>query len=113
MDDLKTVVTPHGLAGGFGAVRKILETIENDIVPVSVVLGEPQMGKRGLYPTISKSKSSSEVRSLMNVLSQCDGCKSVLEIAEKCELASWEVKPIIDTLLLHNLVKIIDQKNLM
>lgn len=81
LDDLD-LVTPSGLQGGFNALSAAIEAIENDITPVSTVPCEPQLGKRGLYPTVSSKGSAEKVRTLMNMLSYCDGTRSLLEIAE-------------------------------
>ena len=52
---------------------------------------EPQMGKRGLYPTISTKNSNDEVTLMMNLISLCDGNNSLLDIAERLNVAIWDV----------------------
>ena len=80
LDDLN-MVTPIGLAGGFNALRQAIELIESNIFLKSTVLCEPQLGKRGLYPTLSTKESGVQVQAMMNLISYCDG-RSLLEIAE-------------------------------
>ena len=75
------MVTPIGLAGGFNALRQAIELIESNIFLKSTVLCEPQLGKRGLYPTLSTKESGVQVQAMMNLISYCDG-RSLLEIAE-------------------------------
>ena len=104
LDDLINVVTPDGLEGGYEALRLSIEVIENNCYPRVTVLGEPQLGKRGLYPTISTKNSASETRLLMNLITWSDGNHSLLEIAEKCNTPIWELYPLIKKLLIHKLL---------
>ncbi len=80
LDDLN-FITPKGLEGGFQAVKQAIEVIENNYHLNVTVLGEPQLGKRGLYPTFSTKESGLQVRMMMNLISYCDG-RTLLEIAE-------------------------------
>ena len=53
LDNLEDVVTPEGLDGGYWVLRRTIEALENNKNYKVTVLCEPQMGKRGLYPTLS------------------------------------------------------------
>lgn len=82
LDTLGGVVTASGLSGGYCALQKAISIIENDYTPMVVTIGEPQLGKRGLYPDLSKVGSSSGIRTMMDAISYCDGTMSLLEIAD-------------------------------
>jgi len=82
LDDL-TLVTPAGLQGGFDAIRKCIELIEANRTYRSTTLGEPQLGRRGLYPTLSTRGSGFAVRSLMNVLAYADGTRDLVQLADE------------------------------
>jgi len=97
LDDLR-LVTPTGLAGGFLAYKRIVECIEGNCYPRVSVLCEPQLGKRGLYPTLSTKKSAKEVRTTMNLIAYCDGSSSLLEIAERIGQPMWELLPLVERL---------------
>lgn len=97
LDDLH-LVTPTGLAGGFLAYKHILECIEADCYPRITVLCEPQLGKRGLYPTLSSKKSGEDIRIMMNLIAYSDGYLSLLEIAERIGQPMWELLPIVERL---------------
>lgn len=97
LDDLK-LVTPAGLLGGYNVLKKSIECLELNETLCSAVLCEPQLGKRGLYPTISTKSSGSEVRDMMNFLAYCDGSSSNLEIAEKINIPLWELEGTIEKL---------------
>ena len=103
LDDL-ALMTPEGLEGGFTVLRKTIEAIEHNCTPQVTVLGEPQLGKRGLYPTLSTKTSGYEVRAMMDLIAYCDGAHSLLAIAEIIGVPMWELAPIYQKLLEHGLV---------
>ena len=98
LDDLD-FVTPIGLEGGYNALKKAIKIIEKNVYLKSSVLGEPQLGKYGLYPTISTKTSGEQVRSMMNLLSYCDNQNSLLDIAELLDEPFWELWPIVEKLV--------------
>jgi aminopeptidase-like protein len=106
LDDLETVVTPKGLDGGYWAIRRAIEVIERNKNYSISVLGEPQLGKRGLYPTISTKTSANEVKLMMNFISLCDGKTSLLQIADRLNVAIWDLYEICEKLEEHNLLNI-------
>ena len=105
LDDLKNVVTPEGLNGGYWALRRAIEAIEKNKTYRVTVLGEPQMGKRGLYPSLSTRKLSEQPRLMMDIISLCDGKSSLIEIAEKINVPVWTLYDLIETLVSHNLLE--------
>ena len=104
LDNLDNVVTPKGLDGGYWALRRALELIEKNNIYKVNILCEPQMGRRGLYPTLSKKNSGDQTRLIMNLLSYCDGEHSLIDIAEKINLPAWDLYESIETLISHNLI---------
>ena len=109
LDDLETVVTPDGLAGGFSAVIRCIEAFERNVYPKATVLGEPQMGRRGLYPTLGHGNISNVQRLVMDALSLSDGSTSLLEIAERCRQPCWQLYEVFDLLEAEGLVEIHQQ----
>jgi aminopeptidase-like protein len=85
------LVTEKGLNDSLELYIKCLDVFEKNCKPRINVFCEPQLGKRGLYPSVSTSKSGIKVRNLMNVISFCDGENSLLDISEKCNLSFSEV----------------------
>jgi len=98
LDDL-TLVTPRGLAGGFEAIRQAIEVIEHNVKLRATVHCEQQLGKRGLYPTLSTKDTHAQIRTMMNLISYCDG-RTLLDIAEIIDEPVdmlWEIlKPLIE-----------------
>ena len=106
LDDLINVVTPEGLEGGYIALKRAIEVLEENMYPKVNVFCEPQLGKRGLYPTLSTKSSGDEVRLMMDLISWSDGSKSMLEIAELCDVPIWDLYSIIKVLCDHQLLSL-------
>jgi len=106
LDDLENVVTPNGLEGGYTALKKAIEVIENNKIYKVKVLCEPHMGKRGMYPTISTKNSDNQVKLMMNLISFCDGHNSLLDIADKLNIPIWNLYEIIENLLQENILEV-------
>lgn len=53
----------------------------------TVLPGEPQMGRRGLYPATGvKHSSPDDVRGMMNVIAFADGRHDVVDLCDKTGL---------------------------
>ena len=98
LDDL-SLVTPSGLQGGLNMMKAVIDELEGIPRWRSTVLGEPQMGKRDLYPTTSTSTSGHEVYDMMNVLAFCDGTHDTEELANICGISESQTNEIVSKLL--------------
>lgn len=106
LDDLDRVVTPKGLGDSFAFYRAMLEALEAATVPRAVALGEPQLGRRGLYSNLSHKGSSVGARALLDVLSLCDGSRDIDALADDLDLSRDAVTALIATLVEHQLVTV-------
>lgn len=97
LDNLK-LVTPAGLHGGFDVLRSCLQLVEANELWRSVMAGEPQLGRRGLYPQTSYKGSAESVRSMMNVLAYCDGQHDIVDLCARTGCTSSEVVTILEKL---------------
>ena len=82
LDDLINVVSEKGLEGGFNALWKAIEALENNSYPKATILCEPQLGKRNLYPTLLTEHTNFNVRQILDLITWSDGEHSLIEIAE-------------------------------
>jgi aminopeptidase-like protein len=81
-DDLD-FVTPDQLVGSLRALLEIVDVLENDrVLRNTSPHGEPQLGKRGLYPTVGGRSADDEVMAMLWTLAYADGSTSLLEISE-------------------------------
>jgi aminopeptidase-like protein len=97
-------VTSDGLEGGYQALYRALELIENNIKLKITVTCEPNLGKRGLYSTLSIKGHVSPAKRILDILSYCDGELSVLEIAELLSVPFWELMPTVEQLMAYGLL---------
>jgi aminopeptidase-like protein len=97
LDDLN-LVTPAGLQGGLNMMKSVVKILENEKRWNSSTACEAQLGKRGLYPSLSTAESAKEVAGLVNVLAHCDGTWSEREIAELCALSESQIHEQIEVL---------------
>lgn len=103
-DKLGTVVTAQGLASSLQFYRELIKRIESKRFPRARHLGEPQLGRRGLYPNTSIKGVYAGVQPLLDVLSMCDGYQSISEIAGAIGLGEPDVTELLDLAMLHDLV---------
>ena len=98
-------ITPKGLAGSYLALLRMVEILEKNRNFKTTTYCEPQLGKRGLYPSLSHKGSTSNTKPMMNLISYCDGKRSLLEIAEIISVPFWELLEITEQLSTHGLLK--------
>ena len=80
-DDL-AYVRPAELADAFVALVELVDVLENNRTYRNLSpYGEPQLGKRGLYPTVGGKSASDAVMAMLWALAYSDGSASLLDIA--------------------------------
>ena len=104
MDNL-SVISQAGLEGALGALQKCIDGIENNRSWQSTVRGEPQLGKRGLYPTIGNKGVDASVRAMMNFLAYADGINDLISIADQIKVPVSSLFPIVDRLQKEGLIE--------
>ena len=98
------LVTLRGCLGGLNVARKAIEILLKRTYPKYKVLCEPQMGKRGLYPTLSTKNEKKLTRSYMDFLQFSDGTNSLEKISKLIKLDLKSVKKIYSILHKNNLI---------
>ena len=98
------LVTLKGCVGGFNVVRKSIEILLERVYPKCQIMCEPQMGRRGLYPTLSNKNENKLSRSYMDFLQYADGTNSLEKISNLIKLDLNSVKKIYNILFKNNLI---------
>lgn len=108
-DDL-TLVTPTGLEGAARILRRCIELLEVNRVYKVVQPGEPQLGKRGLYPTTSVRGSADSARSTLSVLAYCDGGHDLIDLSDVVNLPVEQVRQIVEKLDRAGVIRDVDEE---
>lgn len=105
------LVTEKGLSDSLELYKKCINIFEKNCIPKVKVLGEPQLGKRGLYPTISTKGSGMVVRNMMNFIAYADGTNDLVDICNIIKVPIWETSDFLEKLLNNDIFSIEDIKN--
>jgi aminopeptidase-like protein len=99
LDDL-ALVTPSGLQGGFETLKSCIEQIEDVPRYATTSLCEPQLGRRGLYPTLSSSVVPLRRAKLhQDIIAYSDGTMNAAELASLLDVTESDVNEAIRTLV--------------
>lgn len=96
-------VRPEALADAFAVVTRVIDVLERDRRLRNVIgRGEPQLGRRGLYPT--GPDAHAQLMALLWTLNLSDGEHSLLDIARRAGVPFAQVAGAADTLREHGLL---------
>ena len=100
-------MTEKGLNESLKLYLKIIETINTNHFYETNVIGEPQLGRRNLYPKVSDKKTWQKVKNLINIISFCDGKNDLIDI---CELLKIQYSECISIIKLYESLDLIEIK---
>ena len=96
-DDLK-LISPAGFQGSFDVMTEVIQALEHNACYKMTVCCEPQLGKRGLYPTLSQKNSYDKVETMMNFIAYADGKMDLVDISDTIHVPINELIPLVDKL---------------
>ena len=97
-DNLDFVSAPH-LADSLATLLEAIDLLENDLRFVNLSpMGEPQLGRRGLVPSLGGKTAKDDQLALLWVLNLSDGTNGVLDIAERSGLPFDAIRRAVDAL---------------
>lgn len=79
--DNLNLITQQGLSQTLDVYKRCVEVLEANRVYQNAYACEPQLGKRGLYPTVSEKGSGRSVRGMMNLIAYADGEDDLLTVS--------------------------------
>jgi aminopeptidase-like protein len=106
LDDL-TLISPTGLAGGFTAIQQFIALLEKNHTYQVTITCEPQLGRRGFYPTLGGRDVVNSVKSVSNVLAYADGTRDLVDIATQIGISPAEAVDIADRLREAGLLELV------
>lgn len=107
--DNLTYISPEGLDGSLELLIKFVQAMEHNNKYRVKCLCEPQLGKRGLYPTVSKKGSYDAVKALTDFIAYADGTNDLVEISNIIHQSVDILIPIADKLLENDLIEIAEE----
>ena len=102
------LISSDGLFGGYDKLQKSIELLEKNKFYSIDNFCEPQLGKRGLYPTISTKQTREIVRVMMDFIAYADGTNDLIDIATIINVSAYELYEIVEKLESANLIKEIE-----
>lgn len=96
-DDM-SFISHIGLQGSYDVLTEWIDDIEcNQYYKINVYC-EPQLGKRGLYPTISKKGSYDGILAMRDFIAYADGTNDLFDISNIVGVSAHDLIDIIDKL---------------
>ena len=105
-----TVISPEGFQGSLEVMSEVIQALEHNGYYKINVLCDPQLGKRGLYPEVSKKGSWDAVASLTNFIAYADGRNDLIDISNIIGVPVKELLGILEKLLANNLLDVLPEK---
>ncbi len=104
-DRLGKLVTPCGLQGSYEVMTQVIQVLEHNARYQVTVKGEPQLGRRGLYPTVSQKGSYGGVKETTDFIAYADGTNDLLDISSRIGVPAAELIGIAEKLEQNGLVQ--------
>lgn len=103
-DDLQ-LISAAGLQGALEVYQECIVALENNFKYKINVLCEPQLGKRGLYPTMSQKGSYDEVKAMTDFIAYADGTNDLIDISNIIGVSVKDLLFVIKKLKESELIK--------
>ena len=107
-DDLG-LISPRGLQGAFEAYQKCIEALEANRTYQVQCYGEPQLGKRGLYPTISRKGEYGSAMALLNLIAYADGTNDLIAISDRIGVPIQTLSQMVEKLVAAGLFHVVKE----
>lgn len=107
-DDL-SLISEEGLQGSAALMKKCIMALEYNYFYKLSCCCEPQLGKRGLYPTLSQKGNYSDAALVMrDLVAYADGSIDLIEISDRIRTPIDLLIPLIDKLQENGLFEIVE-----
>lgn len=96
--DNMELISEEGLQGAYEVYSQCIMALEYNEKYKIKCLCEPQLGKRGLYPTVSKKGTYDAIKTMTDLIAYADGRNDLIDISNIIGVEVKELIPIIDKL---------------
>ncbi len=104
--DNMSLISPKGLQGAFDVMQQVITALEYNKYYRTNCLCEPQLGKRGLYPAVSRKGIYHEVKKLTNLIAYADGKNDLIDISNRIGVPVCELTENLEKLLENGLLDV-------
>ena len=108
LDDMN-LISPEGLEGAYDVYMSMFQAIEYNGYYRIKCFCEPQLGKRGLYPSVSQKGSYDAVKSMVNFIAYADGKRDLIDISNVIGVPISELTEVITKLTEADLLECINE----
>lgn len=102
-------ISAEGLEGSLTLCQLFVNAMEYYGYYQIKCLCEPQLGKRGLYPTISQKGSYNEVKAMTDFIAYADGTNDLIDISNIIQVPIDKLIPIVEKLTEYDLLEKIEK----
>lgn len=104
--DNMNIISPEGFEGSFDVIMECLNIIEENKIYAMNILGMPQLGKRNLYPSLSrKGIYDEELMAMLNLMTYVDGKMDLLEVSERINYSCTKLIFIAEKLVKEKILR--------
>ena len=101
-------MTKKGLIGGYNVVKKTIQIIMKETIPISKIACEPKLQKKNLYNSLSikdNFKSINLPRIILDFLQYADGKNTITDISNYIKIPLYKTVKIYKLLNQNNLLR--------
>ena len=105
--DNMNFVSEKGLQDSFKLIKRAIDIIQSERIPVVSTFGEPKLDKINLYRNDTLNGITQDANKYLQVLTYCDGKNEMSYVNELSGLDVNEFKEVVEKLIFFNLIKIL------
>lgn len=98
------IISPSGFQGSYDVMQEVIDIIEVNDKYRCMSLGEPQLGRRKLYPNTGQKGAYAFARIFQDILAYSDGEKDIVDISNIIGIPINKIMPAIYVLIKNNLL---------
>lgn len=106
--DNMELVSAEGFQGSFDVMTQVIKILEYNRNYMVNVFCEPQLGKRGLYPTVSQKGSYDAVYDMKNLIAYADGKNDLIAISDRIGCPLERLIDIVKKLAEHGILSFVE-----